>query len=123
MMNGSMNWFEIDVPDAAEAQRFYAVVYPWTFEIVEGSGGGYIVAQVGGQGIGALVASEGIAPTGRNCGPYFQVAGPEDARRRVHRAGGTVQQERMVVPGGLWIGAAQDPFGQPLGFVTGNAAS
>jgi predicted enzyme related to lactoylglutathione lyase len=120
--NSSITWFEIDVPDATRAQQFYGAVFPWTFEAMEGSGGGYIVVEVGGQDIGALLAIEASAPAGRQCRLYFQVDDLEDTLAHVLQAGGTVQQERMEVPGARWIGAAQDPFGQPIGFVTGNTA-
>jgi predicted enzyme related to lactoylglutathione lyase len=123
MTDGSFSWFEIDVPDVARAQEFYGAVCPWTFQPMEGYAG-YVIVQVGDQGIGALQVSEGAEPVtgGRTCRIYFLVDDLEDTLARVTKAGGTVDQERMEVPGGQWIGTGRDPFGQAIGIVTNNAA-
>jgi predicted enzyme related to lactoylglutathione lyase len=121
MADGSISWFEIDVPDVARAQQFYGAVFPWTFSSMEGYDG-YAIVEVGGQGIGALQASEAGDPAGRGVTVYFLVSDLEDALGRVAPAGGTVEQERMEVPGGQWIGMARDPFGHRVGFVTNDPA-
>lgn len=123
MANGSFSWFEIEVPDAAAGMSFYGSVYGWTFHEMEGSGGGYQMIHVGDQAIGALQASENGDPSGRATRDYFDVDDLEGALDRVREGGGSVQQERMEIPGGQWIGVATDPWGQAIGFVTSNAAS
>jgi predicted enzyme related to lactoylglutathione lyase len=121
MTDGSISWFEIDVPDVARAQQFYGAVLPWTFQGMEGYEG-YLIVQVGGLGIGAIQTSDAGDTAGRGVTLYFEVSDLEDALGRVAPAGGTVEQERMEVPGGQWIGTARDPFGHRIGFVTNNAA-
>jgi predicted enzyme related to lactoylglutathione lyase len=53
---------------------------------------------------------------------YLEVSNLEDALARVRQGGGTVEQERMQVPGDQWIGTARDPFGNRIGFATNNPA-
>jgi uncharacterized protein len=122
MAEGSFSWFEMEVPDVARAQQFYGAVYPWTFRPMEGMEDGYVIVQVEGLGIGALLKSDAAEPSGRAIRLYFDVDDLEDRLARVGPAGGTVEQERMEVPGGSWIGAALDPFGNRIGFVTTNTA-
>jgi predicted enzyme related to lactoylglutathione lyase len=122
MAEGSISWFETEVPDVARAQQFYGAVLPWTFHPMEGMEDGYLIAEVAGQGIGAVLKSDAAEPSGRATRLYFDVDDLEDTLARVGPAGGTVQQERMEVPGGSWIGAALDPFGNRIGFVTTNTA-
>ena len=121
MADGSITWWELEVPDVARAQQFYGAVCPWTFQPMEGYEG-YVIVQVDGNGIGALQASEAGDPSGRGVRSYVQVADLEDTLARTRQAGGTVEQERMQVPGDQWIGLARDPFGLKIGFVTNNAA-
>lgn|SRR6266545_4670366 len=122
MADGAVSWWELDVPDVARAQEFYGAVCPWTFQAMEGYEG-YVIVQVDGNGIGALQASESGAPSGRGVTLYFLVGDLEDTLERVRQGGGTVEQERMPVPGDQWIGLARDPFGTKIGFATNNPAS
>jgi predicted enzyme related to lactoylglutathione lyase len=122
MAEGSTSWFEREVPDVARAQQFYGAVLPWTFQPMEGMEDGYVIVQVAGEGIGAVLKSDSGDPAGRATRLYFDVADLEDTLARVAPAGGAVEQERMEVPGGTWIGAALDPFGNRIGFVTNKPA-
>ena len=121
MAVGTISWWELDVPDVGRAQQFYGAVLPWTFQPMEGFEG-YVIVQVDGNGIGALQASNEGDPSGRVVRLYFLVADLEDTLSRARQAGGAVDQERMEVPGGQWIGLARDPFGAKIGLVTDNPA-
>ncbi len=121
MADGAIGWWEIDVPDVDRAQQFYGAVCPWTFQAMEGYAG-YVIINVDGTGIGALQASEGGDPAGRGVTLYVQVADLEDTLARARQAGGTVEQERMEVPGPAWIGLVRDPFGLKIGFLTSSPA-
>jgi uncharacterized protein len=121
MADGAITWWELDVADVGRAQQFYGDVCPWTFQPMEGYEG-YVIVQVQGTGIGALQASDAGEPSGCGVRLYVEVADLEDTIERVRRAGGTVEQERMQVPGDQWIAMARDPFGLKIGFVTNNPA-
>jgi len=122
MAEGAVTWWEIDVPDAAKAKQFYETVCPaWTLQPMEGMEG-YVIVNVGGVGVGALQASTDSEPSGRGTRLYLEVSNLEDALARVRQGGGTVEQERMQVPGDQWIGTARDPFGNRIGFATNNPA-
>jgi uncharacterized protein len=122
MAEGTVSWWEIDVPDAGRAQQFYAAVCPtWTFHPMEGFEG-YVMVHVNDTAIGALQASTDSDPSGRGTRLYADVNDLEDTLSRVKQGGGKVEQERMQIPGDQWIGTARDPFGNRIGFVTSNAA-
>jgi predicted enzyme related to lactoylglutathione lyase len=121
MVDGAISWWEIDVPDIGKAQQFYSAITPWTLQAMEGYEG-YVIANLEGVGIGALQASTDADPSGRGTRLYVLVSDLEDTLARVREAGGTVEQERMPVPGDQWIGTARDPFGNRIGFATNNPA-
>ena len=122
MAEGVVTWWEIDVPDAAQAQKFYEAVVPvWTFQPMEGFEG-YVIVNVAGTGVGALQTSTDSEPSGRGTRLYVEVSNLEDTLTRVREGGGRVEQERMPIPGDQWIGTARDPFGNRIGFVTNNPA-
>jgi predicted enzyme related to lactoylglutathione lyase len=122
MAEGSNSWWEIDVADVDRAKQFYGSVLPaWTLKPMEGFEG-YVIVEVGGAGIGAIQASEDGNGATRGVRLYFDVSDLEDTLARVKQGGGTVEQERMQIPGDAWIGTSRDPFGNKIGFVTTSAA-
>ena len=120
MPDGAINWWEIDVPDIGKATAFYSAITNWQLAPMEGFEG-YVIVNAGGVGIGALQASQDGDPSGRGTRLYVEVSDLEDTVARVRQAGGTVEQERMPVPGDQWIATARDPFGNRIGFATNNA--
>jgi uncharacterized protein len=121
MADGAIGWWEIDVPDIGKATAFYSATTTWELAPMEGYAG-YVIVNAGGVGIGALVASQEADPTGRGTRLYIEVSDLEDTLSRVRQAGGSVEQERMPVPGDQWVATARDPFANRIGFVTNNAA-
>ena len=119
--DGTITWWEIDVPDAAQARRFYEAVTPWKLTPMEGMET-YVFVNLGDTMVGALQQSTDGDPSGRGTRLYLQVSDLEDTLAKVRQAGGTVEQERMEVPGNQWIGTARDPFGNRIGFATNNPA-
>src|ERR1700716_34597 len=103
MADGAIGWFELNVPDIARATKFYGAILPWKLQAMEGYDG-YVIVNVGENGIGALQASEAADPAGRATTLYFEVTDLEDTLERVKAEGGTVLQDRMEVPGPMWIG-------------------
>jgi uncharacterized protein len=122
MADGSITWWELNVPDIEAAKRFYGAVCPWKLEPMQGFGGYVFVYDTGGAMVGALQASEDGEPSGRAVTMYVQVADLEDTLRRAIEAGGTVVEERREVPGNQWYGQVRDPFGTRIGFLTSNPA-
>lgn len=121
--DGATSWWEIDVPDVSAAQKFYGAVVPeWSLQPMEGYEG-YVIVNVGGMGVGALQQSTDGDPTGRGTRLYVLVSDLEGTLARVRQNGGTVEQDRMPVPGDQWIGTARDPFGNRIGFATNNPAA
>lgn len=121
MADGAVSWWEIDVPDIQKGTAFYSAITNWKLAPMEGYEG-YVIATLGESGIGALQASQDPDPAGRGTRIYIEVSDLEDTLAKVRQAGGTVQQERMEIPGGGWIGTGLDPFGNRIGFLTTNAA-
>jgi predicted enzyme related to lactoylglutathione lyase len=119
--DGAIGWWEIDVPDIGRAQQFYGAVTPWNLQPMEGFAG-YVIVNIGGVGVGALQETKDGGPSGRGTRLYIEVSDLEDTLARCGQSGGTVEQERMSVPGDQWIGTARDPFGNRIGFVTSNPA-
>jgi predicted enzyme related to lactoylglutathione lyase len=122
MADGTFSWFEIDVPDVEKAKQFYGAITPWTLQPMEGFEG-YVIVSLNGQGMGALQSSQDGDPSGRGTRIYLDVSRLEDTLAQVRRAGGTVEQERMPIPGNQWVATARDPFGNRIGFVTNNPAT
>jgi uncharacterized protein len=122
MADGTITWWELDVPDIERAKLFYGAILPWHFESMEGFDG-YVLIRAGGNQIGALQASDSGEPSGRRFTVYAQVADLEDTLDRARRAGGTVEVERHEVPGNQWFGQVRDPFGLTIGFLTSNPAA
>jgi predicted enzyme related to lactoylglutathione lyase len=122
MANGQVTWFEIDVPDVERGRAFYGDVFGWAFDAMPGMDT-YLMIRAGETQIGALQGSTEGAPSGRDVTLYVEVADLEAALERAKSGGGTVDQERMEVPGSQWIGLVRDPFGLSVGLVTNNAAN
>ena len=121
MADGAISWWEMNVPDMERATAFYGAVAAWDLQPMEGFEG-YVIVNVGGVGVGALQASQDGDPQGRSTRLYVEVSDLEDTLARVRQNGGTVEQERMPVPGDQWVATARDPFGNSIGFATNNPA-
>jgi predicted enzyme related to lactoylglutathione lyase len=114
---GKCNWNELATPDQAAAHAFYAAIFGWSYpdRMPMGPQGDYVFVEVGGQTIGATMTQSGDVPAGWQF--YFRAADIERAADRVRRAGGTVEQGPMEVPGGERIIVVRDPQGVPFGIV------
>jgi predicted enzyme related to lactoylglutathione lyase len=118
MTMGHVSWNELKTPDQDAALAFYGSI----FGIVKsgamqmGELGDYTFLQHGDAGIGAMMTNPpGGGPPG--WGFYFRVPDIESAKSRISKAGGTVTQEPMEVPGGEMVLNAVDPHGATFGLV------
>lgn len=107
---GVPNWVDLTTPQPQAAQNFYGALFGWTFEDAgPGPGGGrYLLAQLSGGEVGALVQGE---PSGWNS--YVLVDSVADTAERVRAAGGRVLGEPTDVEQGRVL-AFSDPEGAEL---------
>lgn len=114
---GKCNWNELNTPDHAGANAFYAQVFGWSYpdKMPMGEMGDYVFVQAGEHTIGATMPAQPQTPPGWYF--YFGVADIEAAAEAVRTNGGTVLQEPMEVPGGDRVIFASDPHGVLFGAV------
>lgn len=111
MKTGHGAWHELMSPDPAAAFSFYAALLGWAKgdAMPMGDMGTYQLVRWQGTDIGGLCLPEPGAPA--HWLPYFSVAGIDGAIARIRENGGTILQDRMDVPGGVFIAIARDPQG------------
>lgn len=106
-----VTWWELPVPDLAQAKEFYAAVFGWTFQ----SFGDYEMASKDGAMVGALDGTR-KEPVGHGVAVYFHVTDLEATLARVTAAGGEVVHEPADIGGDMGRSAAfRDPAGLWLG--------
>jgi predicted enzyme related to lactoylglutathione lyase len=104
-------WFEIGTDNPASAEKFYGEVFGWTVGHGDGDAEGY---QMVAAGDGPGLHAGGLMDTGEQ--PGYAVFGVlvedvGDACRRVQAAGGRVQRDPEVTPGGVTFAHLLDPAG------------
>jgi predicted enzyme related to lactoylglutathione lyase len=90
-MAGEMTWFEMGVPDASRAQRFYGALLQWSFESMGDSGA--VISTAGGRA--------GLHPgdDARQIVTYFRVDDIEASAQRVRELGGDADDPSPVEEG------------------------
>ena len=115
---GKCNWNELNTPDQAGANTFYADTFGRTYPdkmTMPGAMGDYIFIDAAGQTIGAtMTVQPGDSPGWRF---YFRTPDIEATAKKVGEAGGAVLAGPMEVPGGDRIIVATDPHGVVFGAV------
>ena len=119
--DNTVTWWEIQVPDLAEAREFYGAVFGWTFVPF---GDDFVICQTpDGTMIGGLEVGTGD-PVGRQVTLYMQVRDLEATLERVTAAGGTVVRGHAVVSEDYgWSAMFTDPSGVKIGLVTDRPAT
>jgi predicted enzyme related to lactoylglutathione lyase len=114
---GKCNWNELNTPDQASANTFYADTFGWTYpdKMSMGEMGDYIFIDAAGQTIGATMTVQPHDSAGWRF--YFRTPDIEDTAKKVGEAGGTVLAGPMDVPGGDRIIVAKDSHGVVFGAV------
>jgi predicted enzyme related to lactoylglutathione lyase len=107
---GVPNWVELTTPDLRSAQDYYGELFGWTFRDAGSAPGGgpYLVAELDGGAVGALVQGE---PARWNT--YVLVDSVEETAERVRTAGGRVLGQPSTVEQGRAV-AFTDPEGAEL---------
>lgn len=119
-IEGKVSWWDIQVTDLAEAQRFYGAVFGWTFQPM---GDTYAVAAgPGGEPYGGLTTTGKGDVGGRGTRIYFTADDLEDVLGKVGASGGTVTTDRTEIsPEMGWFAEFTDPSGVTIGLWTHNA--
>ena len=116
---GAMTWTDLVTADADAAGTFYAGLFGWEFEEVEG-GRGYRVIRNGGRPNGGVMPlpPEQAGSTPPHWMPYFGHADVDALAREVGGLGGQVHQEPFDVLAGR-IAVLGDPQGAVFAVWTG----
>lgn len=111
-------WHELMSPDPVAALAFYGALLGWTKgqTMPMGEMGDYQLFQWQGGDTGAIMPlpAPDVPP---HWLPYFSVAGIDDTIRRIRAQGGTILQDKMAVPGDVFITIARDPAGAHVAMV------
>jgi predicted enzyme related to lactoylglutathione lyase len=99
-------WVDLDVPDPAEAERFYGGLFGWEFEQ---RSAGYRVARLDGAdiaGVGSLAPGAAV-----EWNTNIRVESAAETTARVAGNGGTVVAEARDTPGIARVAVCADPAG------------
>lgn len=109
---GALTWTDAREPDPEDAKRFYAAVFGWTYQQVEGAPPDYATFHRDGSdplgGIGGMMGAPDGTPA--HWVPYFSVADADAAAEAAKSTGGTVLAGPNDTPYGRMIVIA-DPEG------------
>ena len=109
---GTVGWNELHAGDLNIAWDFYSKLFGWTkgATMPMGGAGDYQLFQIDGKDVGGMMKRQEMPPV-----PmwfyYFNVNGIDAAVARITKAGGTIANGPMEVPGPMWTVSAQDPQG------------
>lgn len=115
---GALTHNQLDTSDPDRAQEFYAGVFGWRFEPVEGGDMPYWGIYNGDRANGGmmpLAAEDGVPP---HWLVYFGSDSVDDDAGRIGELGGTVIVPPMPIPGGRIL-VAQDPQGATFALFSG----
>jgi len=110
-----VTWFEISGTDYAGLRSFYAELFGWTPQPVEGMEYALVDAAEGG-------VAGGIAGAGEGPGQaifYIQVADPQAVLDQIEQRGGKTVVPVTVVPDMVTFAQFADPSGNVVGLVEG----
>lgn len=107
--------FEIQTADAAAAQQFYADLFDWRIQPMEGMD--YAMVNTGDED-GRIAGGIGGSMSGTNMVTFYvQVDDVQKALDAATKLGGTPVQGPMDIPGGPTIALFADPQGNVVGLV------
>jgi uncharacterized protein len=114
---GAMVWQHLSTPDVAAARDWYARLFEWTWEELEGGGGWWNARNRDGWLTGSVsgLPAEGVPP---NWQVSFRVEDAAAACARAEELGGATTLPRTETPVG-GIAVVRDPEGAPFGFFDG----
>jgi predicted enzyme related to lactoylglutathione lyase len=111
---GCLTWNELATTDADAAARFYAALFDWGLQTMEGPGSAYTIVKVGERSNGGIREQSsderqaGIPP---NWLPYIVVESADAATAKAGELGGGVLMGPVDMPNQMRIAALRDPQG------------
>ena len=121
MEPGSLVWTDARLPDPDAGRTFYAAVFGYRYEHIEGAPPDYTSihfdAARDGEPVGGIGGMMGAPPgTPSHWLPYFMIADTDAAAEAAGDGGGTVLMAPETTPFGR-IGVVTDPFGGVFGLI------
>lgn len=110
-------YFEVLGGDAQRQREFYAAMFGWAPEPVEGTDGGYNRVKAADAGIEGAVGSFSGAPSYVTF--YVRSDDLEAAVRRAGELGGRTVMEPRAVSDGIEAALIEDPEGHMIGLIKG----
>ena len=110
---GSLSWNELGTRDIEEAERFYGLLFRWTFKRNPDDPSGYVSIELDGQSRAGLLPMlgpeyDGIPPSWTT---YFAVADVDASAAKVAQSGGQLHVEPRDIPGVGRFAVVSDPQG------------
>lgn len=119
--HGHFHWNELMTSDPEAAKTFYGDTLGWTFDAMPmGDYGMYWICKDGDQPVGGLMdvgnaAFEGAAPCWL---PYLAVDNVDERLEKATKAGASIMQPVVEIPGIGRIAIIKDPTGNMIGWMT-----
>jgi predicted enzyme related to lactoylglutathione lyase len=115
---GHVGWRDLCSGTGDQMWKFYSGLFGWTRTDAMDMGefGTYQMFATGEGSVGGMMPRQKGMSAGRWL-YFFNTDAIDAARARAVKAGGTIYQEPMEVPGGQWIVQVRDPGGAEFGLV------
>jgi len=112
-LHGAFSWYELRVPDAAQASSFYEALFGWRMRIDQMGMGPYHLFMLGEEGQGGILSvnPDDMPP---HWGGYVTVHDLDACNRAIKENGGTIMAESIEVPGVAAFTMFTDPQGAHL---------
>ncbi len=111
-------YFEIQADDVERAKKFYAQVFGWTYEKMEGVSAEYWLIEPGELAGGILQRPANRPEMGHGTNAFvcsFMVDDFDQTAEIIQKLGGIVALSKLAVPGVCWQGYFLDTEGNTFG--------
>jgi predicted enzyme related to lactoylglutathione lyase len=111
MAQGEFTHIEIPADDTARAQRFYADLFGWKFQAVEGFEEYFLYTTAAGEnGVGGAIGKRDVSAP-HQVRNYVDVDSVDESVARATELGGSVVESKAEVPGQGWYAVITDTEG------------
>lgn len=116
--HGALSLNQLNTTDPERAQEFYAQLFGWRTEAVQGGAQPYWGIYNGERLNGGMMRLPAEIGAPSQWLVYFGIDDIDGAAERIEESGGTIMVPKTEVPGGTFL-VAQDPQGAVFGLFTG----